>query len=243
MKTSEANLVQSLRAIQEFLDAHVSVLASVSASGARKKLDQYVTLLSEHSRTQSGGTLAAKGARQKTLALRHFLMREFMAPIARIAAADLPHTPELAALKLPKGSARFATLHQAATGMAVAARPFASVFTEAGLPADFISQMLAAADAMIASIGHQIQSRGASNGATKGIGQISSVARKNVRVLDALVRRVVRDPALLRNWVVVKRPRKQGVLPGVVTLTGTTTAAVPAPAPASATAPKAAAAA
>ena len=237
MKISEGNLVQSLRSIQEFLDAHAGVLGSVPESGARKKLDEYVVQLSAHSTTQSGGTLAAKGARKKTLALRHTLIQEFMAPISRIAAADLPHTPELAPLKMPKGGARFSTLHQAATGMAAAARPFASVFTDAGLPVDFISQLLAAADAMIASIGFQTKSRGASNGATKGIRQISAEARKNVRVLDALVRRVVSDPALLRNWVIVKRPRKQGAAPGVVTPTVITQPAVPAPASAPASQP------
>jgi hypothetical protein len=207
MQIVQGNTLQSLRAVQAFLDAHADLLASVANSGARKKLDAQVEGLSTHVATQSGSGLASKGATQKQRALRLTLLQDHMAPIARIAAADLPHTPELLPLKMPRGTPSTETLFAAATGMADTAERYSAVFIAAGLSQDFIAQLHAAAAALLVPLDARAQSRGSSQGATQGLKAELRSARKTVRVLDALVRRVLKaDPALLASWNAVKRP-------------------------------------
>jgi hypothetical protein len=72
-----------------------------------------------------------------------------MAPIARIAAADIPNLPELSPLRMPRGKPTAEKLASFAYGMGAAAAPFADTFTKAGLGADFVAQLSAAADAVV----------------------------------------------------------------------------------------------
>ena len=82
-----------------------------------------------------------------------------MAPIARIAKVRLPDTPELAALRMPRGRPTILGLAAHAEGMAAAAAPFTDVFVAAGLPADFIVQLHTAVDAMLEPVNVRKQTR------------------------------------------------------------------------------------
>ncbi len=228
MKIEQGNVLESLRAVQNFLDAHADKLPTLVNSGARNRLDIRVAELGGHATVQSGSHLVSKGATQKHYAMRKALMHVHMAPISRIALADLPRTPELAALKMPRGTPNTEVLYNAAIAMADAAEPFATVFTDAALPADFIAQLRTAAQAMLVPVDTRKTSRSVRSGATKGVNSAMLDARKSVRILDSIVRPLlVDDPALLASWESVKRvPRRS---------TRTTPAAVPAPAPASST--------
>jgi hypothetical protein len=207
MQTRQGNTLQALRGVQAFLDAHAETLTTVAACGARKTLDTQIEEVSAHVMAQSGSHLASQGATQKQYALRQALLADHMAPIARIAAADLPLTPELHPLKMPKGRPSTEKLGAAAKGMADAAEPYAGVFVSAGLPQDFTKQLRAAADAMLVPIDARTQSRGSRQGATKGLKNAMLMASKTVRVLDAFVRRALKDdPALLASWDAVRRP-------------------------------------
>jgi hypothetical protein len=206
MQTRQGNILQALRGVQAFLDAHPE-LATVASSGARKKLDAQVDELNIHVQMQSGSILAAKGDTQKQYALRQILLTEFMAPIARIARAELPQTPELEPLRMPRGRVSTERLHAAALGMAKAAEPHTQVFIDAGLSTDFANELRAAASAMLLSIDARTQNRGARSGATRGIDDVARSALKTVGVLDAFVRRALRgDAALLASWKAVKTP-------------------------------------
>ncbi|MDQ2666704.1 MAG: hypothetical protein M3Z05_11910 [Gemmatimonadota bacterium] len=70
-----------------------------------------------------------------------------MSHVARVAKADLPNTPAIEPLRMPKGRLTTERLSTAANGMAKAAVPFAPVFVDAGLPSDFVAQLNAAANA------------------------------------------------------------------------------------------------
>jgi hypothetical protein len=76
-------------------------LAGVVNNGARQKLDDAITELSTHTADRTGSNLVAQGATQKKAALRQVLLRDPMAPIARIVKADLPVTMELEPLRMP----------------------------------------------------------------------------------------------------------------------------------------------
>src|SRR5258707_8692085 len=103
MQTMQGRALESLRAVQAFLDAHADKLAAVVNSGQRKKLDAIVAEVDGHERAQGGNNLAAQTATQSHRSLREVLLREHMTPIATIAAAELPDAPEVQPLRLPRG--------------------------------------------------------------------------------------------------------------------------------------------
>jgi hypothetical protein len=211
MQTAQGNMLLSLQNVQAFLEKNADRLDGVANTGARQRLDDAVVQLSTYvDQTESG--LAARGATQKQRSLRVVLLRDHMAPIARIARADLPRTPELTPLLMPRGRPTSARLAAAAYGMAKAAAPHASVFISNGLPADFIERLNGAARAMLTSLTERSQSRGRRKGATTGLKADLISARKIVHVLDAFVKSATKDdPALLANWNLLKRiPKTPG---------------------------------
>ena len=232
MQTTQGAMLQSLRAVQEFLDAHADRLAGVVQSGSRKRLDDAIDLLEGHVSDQSGSSLAAMGLTQKQRALRIALLRDHMTSISRIAKADLPLTPEFRPLRMPRGKPTPERLAAAATGMAQVAAPFSDLFIKAGLPPDFIVQLSAAADAMVSSLSARTQTRGKARGATTGLKQMLSEGRKIVHILDAFVTTTLKnDPVLLANWNVVKRVPKVAVRPAAIALPTPTPSPTPEPDP------------
>lgn len=208
MQTRQGSMLQSLRNVETFLGQHAEVLGNVVQSGARQRLADAIAALSTHVSGQAGSGVASRGSTQRHYALRQTLIRDHMAPVARVAAADLPRTPELAPLRMPAQNLPAEKLAAAAYGMADGARPFTGVFTAAGLPADFIEQLVAAADAMTSALDERAQKQSAQRGATTGLRASLTAGRRIVHVLDAFVRTALKDdPALLSAWNGAKRVR------------------------------------
>jgi hypothetical protein len=206
MQSDQGRILQSLRDVQTFLETYAGKLGDVVNTGARKSLDDMIAELANHVTDQTSSFIGAKSATQQQAALRQVLLRDHMAPIARIARASLPNTPAVAPLRMPKGAPGIEKLAAAAYGMAKAAAPFTATFTAAGLPADFVERLNQAADAMIAAVGDRSQKRGARRGATTGLKTTLSKGRKIVGVLDAFVHTALKDdPSLLSNWNGIKR--------------------------------------
>ena len=206
MQTVQGSMLQSLRAVEAFLDENAAKLAGVAQTGARKRLADAITALDDHASTQSGSALQAKGLTQKQYALRATLLKDHMASIARIARADLPATPEFLPLRMPRGRPTPERLAAAASGMAKAVGDHADVFVNAGLPQDFVAQLTAAKDDLLSAGVARQQSRGRGRAATTGLKQKLSEGRKVVAILDAFVRSALKDdPALLANWNLIKR--------------------------------------
>ena len=229
MQTRQGNMLQSLRNVEVFLDENATQLAGVVQSDVRQRLTDAITSLESHVSAQTEGTFGSKGATQKHKALRRALIRDHMIPIARIAAADLPDTPELRSLRLPASGVSVQRLAAAAHGMADAAQKYADTFTRATLPADFAAQLAAAADAMIASIGDRTKNLLVRRGATEGLKNTLAGGRRIVGVLDALVRSKLQDqPSLLAAWESAKRVTQR---PGRAVASEASTPAVPVVAP------------
>jgi hypothetical protein len=209
MQTKQGSTMESLRAVQTFLDDNAQRLAAVANSGARQKLDDAIAALVMHAADQTGSNLAAQGATRTKHALERVLLRDHMAPIARIARSDLPPTPDVKPFKLPRGRPTTERLAALADGMAKAAAPFADVFVSAGLPPDFIARLNGATGALLSSVDERTLNRGKRIGATTGLKQKLSWGRRIVHVLDAFVQTTLKDdPALLANWNIVKRVRR-----------------------------------
>ena len=206
MQTRQGNTVRSLRAVEDFLDDIAAKFPDIATSGARKTLGGAIATLSAHATDQSGSTISAQSGTKKTRALRAVLRGNYMAPISRIARAELPNTQELLPLRAPRGNPTTEKLAVAARGMAQAAAPHADVFISAGLPPDFIARLNAASDAMLQSIDQRSKNQGRTSGATKGLSATLRVARQTVHILDSFVRVALADePALLANWNRIKR--------------------------------------
>jgi hypothetical protein len=209
MQSLQGNLLQSLRAVEDFLDAHAARLDGVVRSGTRQKLGESIAALEMYVVEQAGSSMASQGATQHSRALRRALVRDHMAPIARLVQADLPAAPQVDALRMPDPAWSVERLSAAALGMAQEAAPYADAFVAAGLKPDFVTRLTAAANAMTDAVSDRAQSRSKLSGATTGLKTTLAAGRKLVRVLDAFVAsELAEDPALLSSWKRVKRVRK-----------------------------------
>ena len=220
MENRQGDVLESIRAVQNFLDAHADRLGDVNKTGVRQQLDEVVTQLTGHVTSQNDHSLAALGATRKQRALRRILVNEHMRPIARIATADLPPTPEVQPLTMPAGRPTVAVLIGAARGMAAAAGRFATVFTGAGLPADFVAQLTTATDALEAARDQQTLTRSSRAGSTDVLAGTLQRGRRIIRVLDSLVANALKDDAeLLTAWKSAKRIRHVGRPAGIAGVT------------------------
>jgi hypothetical protein len=236
MQTTQGSVLESLRSVQTFLTDNADKLGDVAKTGARQKLDEAIVELTTHAEEQQGRHLAAQGNTQEQRSLQVILRRDHMAPIARIARAELPPTPAVEPLKMPRGRPTVARLAALADGMANAAAPFADTFISAGLPQDFIAQLRAATGAMLSAVDERNQNRGKRGGATTGLKQKLGRARRIVHVLDAFIQTQLKDdPALLSSWNIVKRVRRPSNRPATQATSPTsspaTTPAAPAASP------------
>ncbi len=234
MRTSQGKVFHSLKNVQGFLSTNAAALGAVVTSGTAKRLDDIVSKLEAHVQTQGNAETAGKEATQKHYLLRRALIAEHMTPIARIAVAELPASPELLPLRMPRGDPSAVRLHTVAQGMAGAAERHAEVFKAAGLPDDFVARLTAAADAMLASVDERRQTVTVGSYATGGIRLLLTAGRRVVHVLDAMVKIAIKgDATLLENW---NRAKRVYLLTGGSAVSpaapGTDTGLTPAPAPA-----------
>lgn len=206
MKTTQAHSLETLRAVQRFLDDHDAALPGVSLTGARRKLDEIVSTLDAHAATQVGAGIAAQMSTRVQTKLEIVLRRDHMTPIARIARAELPSIPDLSALRMPRGRSTLDKLAAHAYAMAEVAERHHDVFVAAGLPSDFAARLRGAAEEMLGARTTRTQRRGDSAAATAGLRLSLRAGRRIVGVLDAFVQMAVADdPSLRSSWLAVKR--------------------------------------
>src|ERR1051326_7375216 len=206
MRGQEIRKFDMLRRVQQFLDGAVATLGAVNASAARKELDRLVADMGANESTQATSMLKAKSETASQLALRRDLVTHHMRPIATIAAAHLRDVPAFKALRPPPKGVKVAVLIQQATAMAGAARAYAPVFVENGLPEDFADALLAAAEAVRGSIDARAGYIASRAGARGGLKATASRAHLILRLLDAQVQSAfLDDPKALAGWKSAKR--------------------------------------
>jgi hypothetical protein len=209
MQTRQGIVLESLRAVDKFLNDNAEQLGDVVHSGARRKLAEALAELDTYATDQVGSGLTAKGGTKVKYELQRRLRRRHMRPIARIARSELAASTELDPLKMPKGRPTAAKLVALAGGMAQAAAPFADTFISAGLPPDFIARLNAATSELATVVADRAQNQGKQSGATTGLKQKLSSARRLVHVLDAFVDAALEgNEALLAGWNAVKHVRR-----------------------------------
>jgi hypothetical protein len=244
LETLQGIMLEKLRAVQLFLEKYITRLVNVGNSGSRRQLDQAVAdleNLAESQATSENTTSRAPKARE----LRHDLIEKHMLPILRLASVNLPRTPELAKLAIPKGTPTPERLVLAAKVMGQVVTPFAQTFIDAGLPPTFLEELDAAANAVANFAADRKRSIGVGKAATEGIRATLSRAGRVITALEALIRKDLdsRNPAdkIIRDeWNSVSKARKTGVRSAaaepvpIPPAAQAEPAAIPAPAPASA---------
>ena len=232
MKTTQGNMLASLRNVQNFCQANAATLASIDTA-IKERLGAAIVTLSGHALDQNKKFIEAKGSTQTQESLRSELLKFHMAPINRVAKLELGNTPELTPFLMPKGGRQtIEKLKSFADGMAAAAEKYSATFIAAGLPADFITQCNAVSTAMVEAQGSRAQTSAERKGATTSLRSMLTLGRRIVHVLDPLVQQIIHnDPGLLTIWNTVKRVPRTG---------SNATAAATAPATPAATPPAAA---
>ena len=210
MKQKEAYVRDTLVNVQQFLDANAAALGPVNTSGARTALDDAITALDEHAVAQGEHRIRSTGETNRQRSLRRSLRKQYLRPIAQVAAASLGNAPEIASLRLPSDRLVGSKLVDAANAMANAAEPYLAVFIAAGLRADVLDGLRAMTQAMQISLGgrsdHVIKRRGSTIALSRGVAS----GRIALRLLDAVIEQQLPDNTqLLAEWKAVKRIRKK----------------------------------
>jgi len=206
VKSSHAATLNTPTRVQRFLDLNGPALGDINASGYRKILDDVVGKLSAHAadQTTTKRTAAAEAAKERVL--RNALKLNHMRPIATVANAQLRQVPDFVALKMPPRNATSRTLITWAAAMKTAAGEYSDAFVGAGLPADFLDQLQAAADALVNSLTNRTSNGAVQRGATIGLDAEATRGRQAVKVLDSLIEPLIQgNLALLGQWTAAKR--------------------------------------
>ena len=143
---------EALRREQQFLDAHPDVFGAVNASDPKQQLDTALAKLDSAVDLQLARGREAKGEKNNQDVLERDLRDHHMIPVTQFALGKLAGTPNIKALTPTASKLQGARLADAARAMAVAAVPYAALYTADGFPADFTQQLTTAADAVQASI-------------------------------------------------------------------------------------------
>jgi hypothetical protein len=214
-----------LRRVQQFLDDFAVKLFAAYAAAARQALDQVVADMRANETAQASNTLTAKSQTAIQEALRHDLVNNHMRPVALIAAAHLRDVPGFKALQVPKVGVKAAVLVQDATAMAEAAKEYQQVFVGNGRPENFVDALVAAAEAVRASIDARGKSIANKAAARDGLKSTATRAHLVLRFLDAQVKSAAaNDPNVLAAWKSVKRIGKGKVVPIEATILAPATA-------------------
>jgi len=205
MKKTQEHLIEALDRVEQYLDSNPDLASQVITSEARENFSASRRRLTEYMKSQDTLFRDTIASVRTKAALRKTLLDDHIRPICTIARRKLRHVRELAGFIPPKTKARYGSIVAAGYGMAESARQFEQVFRAAGLPADFIEQLVRATDALKAALTTKGDANARKMKATAGMTEESRVARDTLQVLDVLVRRTVKDPVQRAHWAAVSR--------------------------------------
>ena len=209
MRISQGNMLATMGNVITFLSENVADVGDAVTDATKKTVVDSITELSVHAANQDSHTRSAAGSLNRQRVRRTQLVRDHMAPIARIAALELPAVPELVKLTLPRKRVSLQVLVQLANGMADAATPYADVFIANGRKPDFIAQLKGSAEGMRSAAADRAGNRQKVKEATTNLRTKLSRGRKVIHVIDAVLQSALADkPGLLDAWNMAKRVPK-----------------------------------
>lgn len=174
-------------------------------------LDQVVQEMTSKGEEQDASDRLARGVTARQAALRDALRNRHMAPISRIARRVF-EVPEIRAkFLLPRKRDDNVAVLNSARGMAQVAEQHAAVFTQEGLPAEFLAQFRSAIDELAATLITRDQSQNRRKSSREALARLVKRGVAAIDVLDAIVTpRLESQPDLLATWDSVKRHIEPG---------------------------------
>ena len=177
------------------------LLGAVDFTGARRWLDELLTILTEQSTEQDTAHRGARGGTARLHQLREKLRKEHMEPIAAIAQLTLWDVPEFVALRAPNAHVRASEFLASARAMARAAAIHKEAFVNRGLPPTFLDDLESAIATLEEAPSYRANDLMRRALATQKLEQAAKQGAVILRVLDALVRQAVgNDAILMRGW-------------------------------------------
>jgi hypothetical protein len=227
MNHYEQHQVDSLRRVQDFVKVHAAALGSAVSADVKQQLDDAIAQIDAFDNSQGSARLQMDGLISRRRALALALRQQHMVPIAMFARARLRGVPDFAALTSSGIKLQPGRLVAAARAMATAATPHLDELVSAGFPADTITQLESAADAMSAAMAERASTHVRGVGATKGIQEQIRRGREAVKVLSAVIgKQVAGDAVVLSGWRAASRiTSKSGTARVVASASAASTAA------------------
>ena len=209
MENSQMYRSQSLRRVQQYLTTRADVLSAANSSDARRQLDSAITAVDAAAAAQGTIGREVRGEVRRRAQLERLLVRKYMSPLAKFARASLKGVPDLAALTPSARNFKSDRLVGSARSMAAAAVKYTAQLERAKFPKDFLSQMRATTDAVVASLDAYAAKFVTRTGSTKSIRTAVAEGRRAIAALDAIVSHtILGDETLEREWRTVKRVRQ-----------------------------------
>ncbi|HEX8161741.1 MAG TPA: hypothetical protein VF538_07710 [Pyrinomonadaceae bacterium] len=201
MKDSETRRLETFIRVRQFGVAHAQTFPANSRGGELiTEISTVISLMEGFTSAQDSGK---RGAMEGTalVAVAREELREDLEAVRRTARAMSLTTPGLEEkFRLPRKT-RDQELLAAARSFAADAAPLKAEFIRRGLPADFVEDLSADADAFAAAIENQAQRSGERVAATAAVDAAIERGADAVKELDAVVRNVFRDDAgVLAEW-------------------------------------------
>jgi hypothetical protein len=238
MQLRFTQMLAALRQALHFLDANYTALGNVNASGARRDLDAVTNRLDALATEQVAHRIQGKGELLSEGRLGRAMRRKHLKPIVKAARRKLPNVAQLEAVVLPPLRSNSTDLVTRARAMADAVTPYKDGLHEAGLDADFLEQLHAAADQLTQTIALKGEHRAGRIGATDAIFKEVRAAREAVNLVDARVQGALdeEDP-LITEWKAACRTIRRAAVKALEPqpVGGTPVGGTPAPAPAGGT--------
>jgi hypothetical protein len=206
MNTHQKAVLDRLVRVQQFLDRHADAIGDLSRSGTRTELDELLRDLDLRAATQNAAIETRPMLTARLQATRRALHSEHLYPIAAVAAASLRRFPALRRVRLPRNGWTDDLLYQTARSFVAIAGEHRHVFRDQCFPEDFVEQLDAAAEALMAVRAEQCTFGIERSSATAEITRLCSRANPLIKALDAVVRLRIRgDAAVMAEWQSVLR--------------------------------------
>ena len=197
--------------VKDFIGQHPTVGSAEELGKQSQELDEVLQGLSDNGEEQDARLRFTRAETARQGALRREVRDNHMRPVSRIAKLVYGVPGMDRAFKMPKVRADNEALLDAARGMAQAAAKRADIFTEHGLPKDFLDQFRTATSALADALGARVESQRRRTIADKAVKALVKRGNTAVQMLDAVVTpRLAHDPDLLAAWKSVKRVTESG---------------------------------
>jgi hypothetical protein len=207
MNGQQARVYRAVCRTRGFFAQHPNLFGD-ELTAARRTLDGVERELALLPRRQKSSTIQARGMTAKIESLDRKLRGDRIQPILDIAALSTVDT--LKALRMPRPRCTPLAMQTAITAIADAVRPHSAIFTDFGLPADFLEGLTAAAAALVQTIDTRTQHVSTRVGSTQGLRAAELRAVTILGVLNSLVRpRISSNAQLVSQWDSCRRIEKK----------------------------------